>query len=789
MNLPRLLLRLALGRRLPVPGGELTVAGLERPVTIRRDGWGVPHVEAETDADALFGLGFAQGQDRGFQLELLVRLGRGTLAELVGPDGLPADRMSRRIGFRRAADRQLPALDADVRAAVTAFAAGVNAGRTVGLTGRPHEMAVLGGGEMTAWEPADALAFVKVQSFLLPSNWDVELARLKLLRSDGPDAVLALDPVPTEWLPTIVPPQTLGSASRLNGGDAIDLLRADLARFAEFAPRGGGSNNWAVAGGRSATGKPLLACDPHLGPAVPNPWYLAHLRTPGWAVAGAAFAGGPVFPIGHNGFACWGVTAGLTDTTDLFLETLGPDGRSVREADGAFAPCEVIRETIPVKGSDPVIEEIVVTPRGPIISPLVAGLTEAVSLRAVWLLPLPLRGFFDAPRAGSFEAFRRPFAAWPVLPLNVVYADAGGAVGYQLIGQLPRRTAGFGTLPLPADAPGVGWEPELVPFDAMPWAENPEGGFVATANNPPGERPGSSRPDFLGIDFMDGYRASVIGDELAKRSDWTVPLFQQLQTNVRSRPWEEIREAILALSPTDPDAVVGLGLLREWDGHAEADSPAAAMFELFCAEMAVRLAKAKAPNGWAEALGGAGTGPLDHSLFADRRVGHLVRLVRGRPDGWFARGWDAELADAVAAAVRRLRAEAGPSPAYWGWGHLRHLRLRHPVLGKVRGVSRAFNLGPVPVGGDANTIFQAGSRPLAPTADTHNFPNLRAAFDTANWANCRFALAGGQSGNPCSPHYDDQWELWQRGDGIPIPWTADEVLRAATTAVRLTPGA
>ncbi len=194
MNLPRLLLRLALGRRLPQTSGDLRVPGPSAPLTIRRDKWGVPHIDAATDIDAWFGLGFVHGQDRAGHLELLWRVVRGRLAEWVGPDGLPVDRFSRRVGFRRAAERQVTVLSPAARETFDAYARGVTAGATLGLPKKPHEFAVLGG-TPSAWEPADVLAVLKLQSFLLPSNWDVELARLRLLRSDGAAAVEALDPV------------------------------------------------------------------------------------------------------------------------------------------------------------------------------------------------------------------------------------------------------------------------------------------------------------------------------------------------------------------------------------------------------------------------------------------------------------------------------------------------------------------------------------------------------------------------------------------------------------------
>lgn len=778
----------------------------------------MPHVDAQSTADALFGLGFCHGQDRAGQLEILWRVGRGRLAEWVGPEGLSADQMSRRIGFRRAAEKQVSALSAEAREVMDAYARGVTAGNTTGLTKKPHEFAILGG-EPSAWDGADVLAVLKLQSFLLPSNWDVELARLRLLWSDGPEALRSLDPLSPEGSPVTRAEEREGEREQ-GAARPLDLLAADLAAVQAVLPRGGGSNNWVIAGGRTATGKPLLASDPHLAPIAPAPWYLAHLRTPEWSATGAGLVGTPGIAIGHNGFAAWGVTAGLSDNTDLFLETLGPDGGSVREADGSFVPCERLQEVIKVKGRPDVVEDVLVTPRGPVITPLlidfphpnraepepastesVGGLieppvvtdpvavrtgvsTEAVSLRAVWLEALPVWGFLGAPQARSFDEFRRCFAEWPVLPLNVVYADAAGNTGWQLAGQVPRRRSGNGLLPLPADAPGTGWEPELVPFDEMPFVFNPESGYLATANNPP--TPIGSRP-YLGVDFMDGYRAAAIRQELGQREGWDLAACLELQQSNRSLPWEEIRAVVLSLTPDDPAAREALVLLRGWDGQVSADSPAATVFELFMAEMSVRVARAKAPNGWRAALGEAGLGATGHNLFADRRVAHLVRLVREQPDDWFERTWAEEMIEVLGRIMQKLRREVGPGPAYWGWGHLRQLRLDHSLFGRHRLLGPAFNLGPVPCGGDQNTVSQAGCRPLHPADFTHNMANLRAVFDLADLGKSVFVLCGGQSGNPCSPHYDDQFPLWQSGEAVTIPWAQEQVIREAKATLRLLP--
>lgn len=265
------------------------------------------------------------------------------------------------------------------------------------------------------------LAVVKLISFTLASNWDAELARMKILNEDGPEALRALDPSYPEWHMVTAPPGALA-------GPAADRLSEDLAAFAAAVGKGGGSNAWTLAPSRTSTGRPIVANDPHLPPVLPPHWYLAHLSTPDRAVAGAAFVGAPGFAAGHNGYAAWGTTAGLVDNTDLFLEEIGADGRSVRQGD-EFVPCETRIETIRVKGAAAVEEEVLTTARGPIIGPALAGEVGAVSLRATWLDSRPVRGFLYAHRARGFEEFRHTFSQWPLLALNIVYADVSGAIG------------------------------------------------------------------------------------------------------------------------------------------------------------------------------------------------------------------------------------------------------------------------------------------------------------------------------------------------------------------------
>ncbi len=774
MNVARAIFGLALGRRLPKTAGRITLDGIDASIEIGRDRWGIPYIHAHNDADAWFGLGFCLGQDRAFQLETLLRLVRGTLSENAGRGTLDLDRLSRRIGFRSAAERQLPQLDAGAEAIVRAYVQGINAGMTRGLPRRPQEFMLLRA-RPTPWQPADVLGLLKLQSFVLASGWDIELARLRVLVEDGPQALQALEPVYPDWLPTSKEPWRAA-------GPALDRLQADVAHLNALTGLGSASNNWVLDGSRTASGRPILANDPHLAPLLPPQWYLCRIETPDWAAAGATFVGGPVFAAGHNGFCAWGLTAGLVDNSDLFIEELGPDGYSVREGE-AFRPCRVRREEIHIRGSGSVIEEVLETPRGPIVSPALWGEERALSMRAVWLDPLSVDGLLGVHHARSFEEFRRHFAAWPGPSLSMVYADIDGQIGWQLTGQAPQRRKGHGSVPLPGWDQDAGWEAALVPFEDMPHQAGSQSGFLASANNRPSPAGDGA---FLGEDWLDGYRMARIVEALEMRRDWDIAATQALQLDVESLPWREMREAVLGVRPEESRALLGRELLKAWDGRLTARSAAAAIFELFLLEITRRVAEAKAPRSADFALARGFAALTPETTLSVRRTGQISRLLREQPPGWFAHGWRLEITAALSAAIARLTAARGPDPNVWAWGSVRPLTLRHPMA-EQRLLRPVFNIGPFPCGGDANTIAQAGVDPLDPFSNPGAMASLRLTIDVGDWDASRFALASGQSGNPLSPHYADQHPLWRRGEGVPIAWSEPARRHAVRQTLTLLP--
>ncbi len=768
MSLLRFLFRLFLGRRLPVTGGGLDVPGLKADLVIHRDRWGVPMIQAGSARDAAFGIGVCHGQDRAFQLEVLLRVARGTVAEMAAA-ALPVDRLSRRIGFHRAALEQLPLIDDDVRDSLEGYADGVNAGRTLGLTSLPHEFWLLGV-RPTPWTPADSLAVAKVLSFTLCANWDAELVRLKVLMEDGVEALRALDPTYAEWQPVIAPPGR-------EAGPALDHLAGDIRSFLDWSGHGGGSNNWAISGARTRSGRPILANDPHLDARLPSHFYLASMRCPEWAVAGATVVGGPAVLAGHNGHAAWGLTAGLVDNTDLFWEEI--EGDRVRDG-GGWVPCQVREEVIHVKGGSPVTEHVHITPRGPVIGPALASCHAALSLRATWLEPAKVRGFFALHGVRSFADLREAFRHWPVASQNVAYADASGVIGWQLAGEAPVRRKGHGALPLHGADPEAGWSGR-VPFEEMPHLEDPACGWLATANNRP--QPEGEGP-FLGVDFIDGYRIHAIAREMAGKAGWDVASTMALQTDQRALAWEELREAVLS-AEGGPLARQGQDMLRAWDGVASAGSPAAAVYEVWLAGMIRAAARALAPKSW-EWVVGKGLSPLTpYNFGCFRRTAHLVRLIRDWP------AWKGTAGRVLTETVDFLRRRFGTDTRRWAWGRIRPLVMHHPLSrggGLMGGIlRRIFDLGPVPCGGDADVINQAAALPLDPLAPTDNIAAMRFVADVGAWENCRWVLPAGQSGNPLSSHYGDLLPLWRRGDGVPIAYTDREIAAATVETLRLTP--
>lgn len=771
---PKTLLRGTLGARTPRYEGALRAEGLRGEVTIRRDGFGVPHITARCDHDAVFAVGFCQGQDRSFQLDLLVRAARGTLAALVGAEMLPVDQLSRRVGLSHIAAAQLRAQDAWTRELLHAFALGVNAGRASGPSA--HEHALLLRAPET-FRAEDSLAIVQLFSFLLSNNWDAELARLRVLLTDGADALRAVEPSAD-----VAPRPDLDARFAEELLAVTEAVCADASAGRALTGSGLASNAFALSGARTTTGRPLLACDPHLAPTLPALWHLTHVRTPEWSVRGACLVGQPVPSFGHNDRVAWGLTAGHVDNTDLFIERVHADGAQVAAVEG-WIPCAVREERIEVRGGRDRVERVLVTPRGPVVTPCLDGGGLALSLQATWMRARAF-GWYRLLRARSVSEAEGLFREHPGASEARVFADVDGHIARRHVGDAPVRAAGHGMIPTPAWREGAGWRGETVPFEALPAERDPARGFVVTANNAPaGEHP------WLGADFLDPHRHDRIVEALSARERWSVSDVVALQCDRRTTLWPEVRDALLdALREAPGDAGLAGALLSGWDGVVGPESAGASVYALTLAGLSVEVVQAKAPRAAGRLLGDGVNALLPHTVGPLRRLSHLARLLREQPPGYFgARSWKGVIAAAAGRAVGVARARAGEDPSGWAWGRLRPLTLVH-ALGAKPPLDRLFNLGPYALGGDATTIPQASMDPRDPLGPAIGMPNLRMVLDVGGWDDARWSLAGGQSGNVLSPHYDDLAARWAQGACVTLPWS-DASVRAATVAtLRLRPG-
>jgi len=784
VNFAHLAFGAMLGRRLTSYDGRHRVP-CRRNVQIRRDSVGVAYVDAQDEADAWFGLGFVHGQDRAGQLEVTWRLTRGLLSEVLGPGGLPIDRAVRLIGVHRAAKAQMETLDADTRDQLAAYTAGINAAMQCRALPKSHEHALLRCAP-SRWEPVDVVAFGLLMCCFLPSNWDVELARLIILANDGPEAVTALDPTWRADLPLSNPPGApAGVASEL-------FVARDLEALRQFIGDSGGSNAWAVQAHKSATGRPILANDPHLPAAIPNLGYLARVKCPAFTVAGISIVGIPAFITGHNGHAAWGSTSAQVDNADLFLEELRDDGRRARQGD-TWITCHEHVEQIPVKGADPEPLRVIRTLRGTVVARLgddkasifepvpAIGRANALSFAATWLERRPTRSLLGFHHVKSFEQFREVCSKSAGSCYSLIYADRE-TVGWVLAAEVPKRKCGFGSVPLAGWRDEIGWE-SIIPSTELPWSRNPSAGFVSCANNKPVAD--NATHVFLGHDFLDGFRQRRITEQLASRNDWNVERMAELQTDVQSLPFADVRDILLAVQPQTPEAARALEILQAWDGRMASDSVGASVYGLFLGALNKRICQLKAPNSYLYASGKGVMKLIPGTCLNSRRASFVTRLIREQPTDYFE-AWQPVMSDALGEAITTLTTHFGAASEAWAWGQIRPQTLRHR-FGDKKPLNRVFNVAGLPGYGDGTTVNQAGFEFWEPLRSSTVTAHLRSINDIGNWGASRFVLLGGQSGNPLSPHYADLVPLYQRGAGVPVHWDETEIARHTVATLTLAP--
>lgn len=741
---------------LPRIEGRFPVKGLELPATVARDGAGMPHVSARSVRDAYFAVGWTHAQDRLWQMDLQRRVGSGRLAEAVGEPGLGNDRFMRTLGLRALAESSLEKLDKPTRDALQAYADGVNSWLGEHWHRLPPEFIVLGI-RPERWQAVDSLVIGRLLALQLTNDWQSEVLRGKL--------AARLD---ARRLGELWPATPADAPVTLAAGTADTLLAAvpDTGR-PHLA-----SNVWVLSGERTASRKPLLANDPHLGLQAPVQWYLLSVEAPGMSLAGATIPGIPFHLVGHNGRIAWGTTTTHADSVDLFVEKLvGEDSYQTPQGAEKFV---VRTETIKVKGGADVELKVRVGRHGPIISDLAAKSLatpeQVVAFRAAALEPddLSAQAFLRMNRAIDWRGFTAALKDLHAPVQNFAYADTAGTIGFATAGRVPLRKGGSGA------APARGWTGEgdwtgWIPPDKMPQQVNPKAGRLINANN---AVVGPRYPYTIATEWPEAYRAQRIGDLLDVRADWSLTDMQRLQLDQLSLAALELKELMDSTAATDPRAREAAKLLAAWDGRATRERPEPLIFAAWLEQV------------W-------------HDVLADDLGDDFKAFQRPRPQvlaGILTRNrhWcddtatpDAEACEQVTAralerAVQRLAERHGGTVAQWKWGDDHHAVFAHPVLGRVP-VLGWFTEASIATDGDDFTVNRGTYLPG--TFQHVHGAGLRVVYDLDNLANSRFVIATGQSGNPLSRHYDDQLEAWRDNRGVTLGRHND-----AAAVLRLEPG-
>jgi len=791
-------------RSFPSLEGEIRLPGLTAAVTVHRDRWGIPHIYAETGEDLMRAQGYVHAQDRFWEMDLRRHITAGRLSELFGETTLETDKVVRTMGWRRIAEQEIALLAPDTRRYLEAYAEGVNAWlrRHPKTAAQSLEYAVLGfqrsGYEPEPWTPADSVAWLKAMAWDLRSNMEDELGRALAATKVPAERVAQLYPDydHSRW-PSIVTggkvddgefrPAGEAARARVLSSSLRDALEG-VRRAAEAMPTmmgngapGIGSNSWVVAGSRTATGKPLLANDPHLAPSIPSIWYQAGLhctrvsRECPFDVTGFTFSGLPGVVIGHNGRIAWGFTNLGPDVTDLYLEKVTG---STYEYKGERLPLQTRVEEIKVAGGDPVRITVRSTRHGPLISDVLkdaetAGRGMAVALRWTALEPRPVADAIVAMNtAQNWEQFRAAAAKLEVPAQNLVYADVDGNIGYQAPGRIPVRAKGDGTWPVPGWTGEHEWE-GYIPFEELPSVYNPRSGYIVTANN---SVIGPQYRHLLTKDWSYGYRAQRIDELLRSATGLDAAAMGRIQMDDRNGFAPVLVPHLLRVGGPD------ISLLRDWDHRQGRDSAPAAYFNAVWRHLLLRTFNDELPEG-ARPDGG------------DRWF-EVVRALLDRPeDPWWddvrtpaKETRDDILRRAVADAHAELTERLGSRAREWKWGELHTLTLTNSTFGTsgIAPIEWLFNRGPLKLSG-GSSIVNATGWDAQKGYEVTWVPSMRMVVDLADMDRSRWINLTGASGHAFHGNYHDQAELWATGRTIPMRSDPASVRRAAEHTLTLTP--
>jgi penicillin amidase len=758
-------------RPLPKQRGTVELDGLEGRVRVRRDRWGVPHVEADAKRDLYFAQGFVHAQDRLWQMDFYRRAVEGKISAMAGEEGLPVDRLMRTLGIRRVAEREAEELEPELRALLERFCAGVNAA-AAGATALPFEMQLLRL-RWKPWRPVDILSLGKLLAFGLSTNWERELLRADMLRALGPQLTSRLDPTYPAGNPVVT--QEAWSGDGLAIVEQIDAVRRSMGLAAEAS----GSNNWAVSGALSATGSPLIAGDPHLPPSMPGIWYQVGLRHRDRFVRGASMPGMPGIYMGQNNDVCWTFTNVMADVQDVFVERI--EGGTYLYED-EWRPLRTVREEIAVKGrEEPVALDVRITHHGPIVNAAL-GADEAEPLALSWLAlrePTAFAGMFELLEIESGPDLVAKLEGHTAPASNLIWADRHGSIGYKLIGRLPRRRGDCPDLPKPGWTGEFEWE-GTIPYGELPEKVDPESGFLVTANN---RIVGDEYPHHITSEYLDGFRAKRIEQLLGESEEHDIASFEAMQSDNLSLPGIEAARRLARLHPRGQREISAIERLRSWDGRLDPETIAGTIYQAFLLRLAREVARCAIGDRdlcerW---LDRADNGFTPHVTSPWRWHSHLMGLWEEADAELIGRSWEGLVLEALAGALDDLEERFGPDPECWRWGRVHEMEFPHP-LGEANPLLRRLLNRRLRAGGAQETVSQIAYDPNDPYKAVWA-PSWRMVADPTAPDRSRWQMFTGQSGHPASPHYDDLQADWLEGRTQPMsgegPWSELELVPGA----------
>ena len=747
--------------------GRIELDGLKQPVEVIRDRWGVPHIYAQTTDDLFFAQGFTAAQDRLWQMEIWRRTGEGRLAEVVGPQAIERDKFARLMRYRGDMEAEWKSYAPDAKQIIESFVRGVNA--YIDTETRRNRLPIefqLTGIKPEPWTPEVCLT--RMAGYIMTGNASREVLRAQLVKAIGTsktDQLLETDP----FKPLVVP-----EGLDVTGIDAKILAGATAAGAPVTFPASEGSNNWVVDGTMSATGKPLLANDPHRTIQLPSLRYLVHLVAPGWNVIGAGEPTLPGIAAGHNERVGFGFTIVGIDQQDIYVETTSPDDPTLYRYKGRWEKMRVERESIKVKGRvEPMDLELRFTRHGPVIYED-AKMHRAYALRWIGVEPgsAGYLASLSLDRAKNWQEFLKALERWCAPSENLVYADVDGNIGWQAAGWAPKRRGWSGLLPVPGDSGKYEWD-GFLPLSELPHSYNPPRHFIATANHkiiPEGYK------HEINFDWSAPFRFQRIDEVLSKDGKFTIEDFERLQHDELSIPARELVSLMEGRLVDVPGAArEAIDLLRQWDCVLAKDSAAAALYEVWLQKLSLKFADMVVPPEARDLLRGA-------SLFTV-----MLRALKKPDSALFGASPEAKkselLVTSLSEAAADLKARLGPDMKKWRWGDLHKAEFKHQLsTDSIRGF--AFDLNAVERGGDANTVnataFGIGFVQRAGAS-------FREILDVSDWDNSVAINVPGQSGQPQSRHYGDLLPLWAEGKYFPLLFSRQKVEANASERLTLVP--